>query len=374
VSEAPSAAVPDQAAGPSFPRPASLQPRTAVLLVSSFLSVLLIALMFALPVPYVVLKPGPALNTLGEVGGKPLIEVQGRRTYPTSGALDLTTVSVFGGPGNRVSLAAAVRGWLDSTQAVVPVESVYPEGQTVAESRQENERAMVSSQEAATVAALKVLDIPVPTTLTVGGFADAAPAAKVLRVGDVILGVGGVRTPDLTVLRRELDRTEPGGDVRVLVRRGGAELTVTATTIEGREGETRLTLLGVSIDPSFQFPFTVRIQIEDIGGPSAGTMFALGIIDKLTPGDLTGGRKIAGTGTIDADGVVGPIGGIQQKLVGARAAGATYFLAPAGECDEVVDHVPDGLTVVPVATLDEARTAVEAIARGGPEAAALPGC
>jgi Lon-like protease len=132
------------------------------------------------------------------------------------------------------------------------------------------------------------------------------------------------------------------------------------------------TVLGVYIDPTFDFPFSVKIQIEDIGGPSAGTMFALGIIDMLTPGDLTGGKKIAGTGTIDADGRVGPIGGIRQKLVGARRAGASYFLAPADNCEEVRKHVPDGLAVVKVDTLDTARNAVTAIAAG--KAGSLPGC
>ncbi len=141
-------------------------------------------------------------------------------------------------------------------------------------------------------------------------------------------------------------------------------------TSRGEEGQT---LLGVLIDPKYTFPIQVDIKIENIGGPSAGMMFSLGIIDKLTPGPMTGGKKIAGTGTIDSSGQVGPIGGIQQKLVGARDAGAAWFLAPADNCREVVGQVPEGLRVVKVSTLREARVAVEAIGEGK-DTSGLPTC
>ena len=101
-----------------------------------------------------------------------------------------------------------------------------------------------------------------------------------------------------------------------------------------------------------------------VGGPSAGTMFAIGIIDKLTPGALTEGKVIAGTGTISPDGKVGEIGGIQQKLIGARNAGAVLFLAPQSNCQDVIDHIPDGLTVASIATLSEAMTAINAFNTG----------
>jgi PDZ domain-containing protein len=131
-------------------------------------------------------------------------------------------------------------------------------------------------------------------------------------------------------------------------------------------------LLGVLLDPQVELPVDVDFDIENIGGPSAGTMFALGIVDTLTPGEMTGGKSIAGTGTMDLAGNVGPIGGIRQKLVGASQAGAKWFLAPAGNCDEVVGHVPAGLDVVQVGTLGEARDAVEAIAAG--DGGSLPTC
>ncbi len=350
--------------------PSAMHPRTAVLLVSSFAAVLLVAVAMLLPTPYVVLKPGPSLNTLGEVGGQPLISITGRRTYPTSGELDLTTVRLLGGPGSRVNVLQVLSGWLDSSQSVVPVESIFPPDQTAEESQQLNQAEMVTSQESATAAALKALDIPVPTTLTVDGFSEGAPSAAVLRRGDVVLAVNGVRTGDLTTLQEELAKVTAGQRAPVLVRRGGQERTLQVPTASNGQR----TVLGVLIDPTFRFPFDVKIQIENIGGPSAGTMFALGIIDKLTPGELTGGERIAGTGTIDADGTVGPIGGIQQKLVGARSTGARWFLAPADEGPAVVGHVPDGLTVVPVRTLDDALSAVRSIAAAGESTPQLPSC
>ena len=147
---------------------------------------------------------------------------------------------------------------------------------------------------------------------------------------------------------------------------------VTITTAESDDSGAKRAIVGISAGTDHTFPFDIDIKLADVGGPSAGLMFALGLYDKLTPGSLTGGKFVAGTGTIDDDGNVGPIGGIRQKLAGARADGATWFLAPADNCDEVVDHVPDGLDVVKVSTFDQARSAVEAIADG--RTGSLPHC
>lgn len=341
--------------------PAGLGPHTAVLLVSGFVSVVLAAVTMLLPVPYAELRPGPALNTLGSPGGKPLISVTGHETYPTTGSLDLTTVTVAGGPGSRLTLFDVLRGWLSSSDAVLPEQVVFPPGQTEQQSRQENRQEMASSQEAATAAAMGVLGIHVPTVMTIASVEESAPAASTLKPEDVILKVGGATVDDLDSLRGALQKVTPGGVVPVRVRRAGKERTVSVTTLRSGDGRT---VLGVFIDPTFRFPFTVKIQIDDIGGPSAGMMFALGIVDVLTPGSLTGGKQIAGTGTIDSDGFIGPIGGIRQKMVGAREAGARWFLAPSDDCSEVVGHVPDGLRVVGVSSLEQALSAVRAIASG----------
>jgi PDZ domain-containing protein len=360
--------------GSSFPdgapleRP-GLEQRSAVLLIAGFGTVLLAIVLAFIPVPYAVFGPGPVINTLGQVDNRRLISVTGHQTYPPTGVLDMTTVRVFGGPGTRISLVTALGAWLSVKRAAVPVEAVFPPGQTQQQSREQDQLLMVSSQASATAAALGALDIPVPTTLNIAGVSPDAPAVDVLKPKDVITKVQGKPIVDLTELRETLQTVEPGEDVRVTVQRGGRTQELDTATIRGEDGQT---LLGVFLDPKFRFPFTVKIDIPDVSGPSAGMVFALGIIDTLTPGDLTGGKRIAGTGTIDADGSVGPIGGIQQKLVGARQAGAEYFLAPSTNCSEVRGHVPDGLQVFRVSTLADARRAMDAIAAG--RAGSLPTC
>ncbi len=351
------------------PRSRLIDPRTAVMLLACLFSVVLSAVVVLLPVKYAILQPGPVLNTLGQADGKPLISISGHATYKTSGTLDLLTVSVLGGPDRKVTLLQVVDGWLRKSSAVVPEEQVFAPGETQQQSDAENAAEMTSSQQSATAAALSTLGIKVPTKLTVAGTEDTAPAAKVLKKDDVILALNGTAIGDLTQLRTTLAKEKAGADVKVRIRRGGQTRTVTTQTLANADGDT---VLGIYITPDFDFPFDVKIQIENIGGPSAGMMFALGIIDTLTPGDLTGGKDFAGTGTIDADGTVGPIGGIRQKLVGARRAGAEYFLAPADNCNEVVGHIPDGLHVVKVSTLDQARNDVEAIAKG--DTTGLAGC
>jgi PDZ domain-containing protein len=347
----------------------SMNPRTAVLLLSAFVTVVLVAAAWLMPVHYAVLRPGPALNTLGSENGKALISVSGRQTYATSGALDLTTVSVVGGPGGHVELYEVISGWLDPTVAVVPEEAIFPPGQTAQQSEEQNQQEMVSSQESATAAAMASLGIKVPAKITITEVDGKAPAAAVLKAKDVLVAVNGVTIDGVDALHTGLAKIAPGEVAAMTVLRDGTRRDVEVRTREGEDGKVQI---GVFIDATFDFPFDVKIQIEDIGGPSAGTMFALGIIDKLTPGELTGGKKIAGTGTMDADGTVGPIGGIRQKLVGARRAGAGWFLAPADNCAEVVGHVPDGLSVVRIATLDEARAAVEKIGTGS--TGSLPSC
>ena len=108
----------------------------------------------------------------------------------------------------------------------------------------------------------------------------------------------------------------------------------------------------------------VKMHIDDIGGPSAGMMYALGILNKLTGVDLAGGKTIAGTGTIDNNGKVGAIGGIRLKMISAKRDGARWFLAPNSNCDEVVGNIPQGLNVVSVKTLDDAYKALEKIKAG----------
>ena len=350
------------------PLPAQ-SPRAVTLSIAALATVALFALMVLVPVPYAVGAPGPTKDTLGEQKGTPLIEVTGAPTYTSSGELRMTTVSYAGGPGYPVTVPSVLGAWISGTKVVSPVEAVFPSDRSKDEIDQENEADMVSSQENATVAALEELGYVVPATLVVAGAVDGSGAVGVVQEGDVVVSLQGTEIATYTELVKALGQIEPGQRVSLGVERDGEPLDVEIVTGERESGGSQL---GVFIDPSFDLPVDVKIQIEDIGGPSAGTMFALGIIDKLTPQDEVNGVIIAGTGTMDVDGTVGPIGGIRQKLAGARRDGATWFLAPAENCDEVVGSIPAGLRVAKVDTLHSARTAMEAIGAGN--GATLPTC
>jgi PDZ domain-containing protein len=170
-------------------------------------------------------------------------------------------------------------------------------------------------------------------------------------------------------LRDALAKNGAGKPAQVGIVRAQAAQTVTITPVKSGTS----VVLGIGAGMNYTFPFNVSIQLNNVGGPSAGQMFALGIIDKLTPGSLNGGKKVAGTGTIDNEGNVGAIGGIRQKMYSARSAGATWFLAPASNCDEVTGHIPSGLKVVAVKTLDNSLAALKAISTGG-NTGSLPTC
>ena len=334
-------------------------------MISGALTLALGAVAVFLPAPYVVESPGPTFNTVGTVKGEngedtPLIEIEGSQTYPTNGDLDLTTVYVSGGPGSAMSFLEAVGAWLNPEDAVVPEEFVYPRGTTGEQVDEQNAAAMTSSQEAAVAAALRELDIAFTEELAVADLVEDSPASGVLQPGDTLIRVDGTDINGIDTLRTKLQ--ESGGDpVEVTYRRDGEEQTAALTPVPGDAGSYQL---GIYLATSFDFPFDVSIALDNVGGPSAGMMFALGIIDRLTPGELTGGKHFAGTGTIDSAGNVGAIGGIAQKMAGAADAGAEFFLAPADNCGEVVGNIPDGLDVVRVSTLDEARSAVEELAAG----------
>ena len=336
-------------------------PRSRALLVAGGTALVLGAAGLLLPAPYVVESPGPTFNTIGEISSNPLIRIEGRETYPTTGELDLTTVYVSGGPNGGVSMAEVLGAWLSPDEAVLPVDFVYPPGTTSSEVKEENAAAMTSSQESAVAAALAQLDIPYTEELAVAGTMEGAPADGRLDKGDVLLEVDGKAIDGMDSLRQALNESA-GNPAEITVRRDGEEQTVQITPELSDSGAYQM---GAYLSIDFTFPFEVSIELENVGGASAGTMFALGIIDKLTPGELTNGRHFAGTGTIDASGNVGPIGGIAQKMVGAKDSGAEFFLAPEANCGEVAGHIPEDLVVVSVATLDDALTAVEVLAAGG---------
>lgn len=335
--------------------------RTLTLAVAGFLVVLLSAVAALLPVPYVALNPGPVSDVLGGAGKTELIHIDGRTTYPAEGKLDLTTVSVLGGPAKRLDLVTALRGWVDDKVAVVPEEQVYPEGETAEEAEQQSAAEMRDSQENATTAALRQLGIPITSRLLVQDVPKGSPSRGKLRTGDQLLAVDGTPVAGGAQLRELITSREAGDRVRLTVRRDGATVTATVRTIAAEDGRA---IVGITTQDDAEYPFTVEISLEDVGGPSAGLMFALGIVEKLTPGSLTGGAHVAGTGTIDDAGRVGAIGGITQKMLGAKAAGATVFLAPPGNCEEAKATKPDGLRLVRAATLASSVRSLERLSEG----------
>lgn len=340
-------------------------------------AILLVFVVALLPSPYAVEQPGPVYDTLGATGtGKdraPLISIPGRTTYPATGQLDLLTVSVLGSTTGGPSWFDLAQAWLDPSKAVIPLEAVFPQGETQDQAEQDSAQQMTSSQQSAIAAALTQLGDDVNGTVTIGTIQSGSAASGVLQKGDVVTSYDGAAIQDSCSLQNAVIANGTSAATVVVTRAGASKtIRITPRPVADGTGGTR-PLLGVSTSTDITPPFTVTLRIDDVGGPSAGMMFALGIIDKLTPGSMTGGRHVAGTGTICGDGQVGAIGGIVQKMSAARAAGATLFLAPADNCDEVVGHIPSGLDVVPVKTLSDSVATLDHVRERG-SAQGLPTC
>jgi Lon-like protease len=332
--------------------------RALTLLVAGIGAVVLAIAGATLPVPYVVLSPGPTINTLGSFQDQKLIQVTGHRVYPTTGHLNLVTVSFQGGPGDEINLFTALQAWLSPHDAVVPQEELFGNNTNVKQVQQQNVQEMTSSQELATAAALTQLKIPFQKNVAIAAVIKGMPADGKLKAGDLIIAVGGkVVDGNSDLAARLIQSRKPGTPVVITVSRDGKQQKVLLATTQ-QNGKAAV---GIRVDRTYKFPFTVKFKVGDIGGPSAGLMFALGLVDMLSPGNLTEGKFIAGTGEIDDSGDVSPIGGIQQKMVGARNQGATLFLAPAGNCGDVRGAIPAGLSVVKVSTLNQAVQELEAV-------------
>ncbi|MFI6152279.1 PDZ domain-containing protein [Kitasatospora sp. NPDC051170] len=359
--------------------------RSATMLAATLLLIALLCVSVLMKVPYTEMSPGPTYNTLGDQGGKPVITVTGHDSYPTSGHLNMTTVQVTGAK-YEPSLVNAVIGWLRDDVMVVPHDNVYPKGQSDADAKKLNAEEFASSEDSARTAALKQLGIPVGNDLIVKSVTAGAPAEGKLHAGDQIVAVDGTAVASAEQVVGVVTKHKPGESVVFTVvprSQGGAAGTrtdVTVPTTRARDLDPKapaeradLAVVGIGTGVRHTYPFQIDIGLQDVGGPSAGLMFSLGIIDKLTPGgDLTGGKFVAGTGTIDDDGKVGPIGGISMKIIAARDAGAEYFLTPSSNCSEAAKNVPSGLTLVRTDTLDGALKSLEQIRSG--QTAALPSC
>ncbi len=339
--------------------------RGRTVLVGSSVTAVLVLAAAVIPVPYVAVGPGVTYNTLGSVDGTEVISFSGKdipasatRAEPAGGHLNMTTVSIT----DKVPLFQAIGLWATGRYALAPREDYFPPDKTVDEVKEKDARDFRDSQSAAEIASLRFLGYPSVTY--VGEIPDRSPSAGVLQPQDRIIGIDGTPVTDFASLQAALKATSPGQVVAVRVLRDEKEVTA-KVTLGSNESVGPQGFLGVGAVERPVAPFTTSIALERIGGPSAGLMFTLGIIDKLTDDDLTGGRFIAGTGTVDADGQVGGIGSVLLKLITAREAGATVFLVPADNCAEAVTAVPEGLELVKVGTVKEAVAALETLKAGG---------
>ncbi|MGH3777286.1 MAG: YlbL family protein [Pseudonocardiaceae bacterium] len=337
--------------------------RTWTLLLSLGLAMALGLLGGLAPVPYVALRPGPTFNTLGEVAGKTVVDIKGAQTYPTTGNLNLTTVSVV----DNVSLYGALGLWISGRSALVPRDEIFPPELSEQQVEKQNQQLFRDSESKAETAALRYLGYP--TQVVVDPVAADGAANGKLAAGDRLLAVDGQQARTGQQVVDMLATSHPGQLVQVRFQRPGAPPQDVVITLGAGQQPGR-GYLGVGVTDRPDVNFDIIISLADVGGPSAGLMFALAIVDKLTPGALAGNTFVAGTGEIATGGAVGPIGGIPLKMIRAREAGASVFLVPAGNCAEAVQRAPEGLRLVRVGTLTEAVHALDDLHAGRQP----PGC
>ncbi|MBB5153342.1 YlbL family protein [Saccharopolyspora phatthalungensis] len=332
--------------------------RTWTLLTSVVLVVAFGLLGAFVRVPYVALGPGPTYDTLGLDGNVPVISIDGQQTFPTGGHLNMTTVSVT----DQLSLFGALGLWISGRYALAPRELYFPPDKSEQQIEQENTRAFNDSQTSAETAALRYLGYPMK--VVVGEIVKGSPADGVLEPGDHLLTANGKPVTDPPSLKAALNGTKAGDRVEIRFRHADQPERAASVQLAANPGSDPQGFLGVGAVERPDVNFHIKISLADVGGPSAGLMFTLAIIDKLTPGELNGGRFVAGTGEINPDGAVGPIGGIPFKMVKAREAGATTFLVPAGNCAEAKAQAPEGLQLAKVATLGDATKALDDLRDG----------
>jgi PDZ domain-containing protein len=342
--------------------------RARTLWIGCSIAAALLVLGAAVPVPYVALGPGSTFNTVSYGQGRQVItftggDIPAAAAEQPTGHLNMLTIRII----DQIPMIEAVAMWASGRYQMAPREEYYPPNKSKQQVTQENVQMFRDSQSAAEIEALRYLGYP--NVVYVGDVDQSSPSWNILKPNDRITRIDSTAVTDYASLAAVMKRTRPGQSVTVTVQRDGKPVTAPVTLgAEPKQGPQGFLGVGVVERPSA--PFQIHISLEDIGGPSAGLMFTLGIIDRLTPGNLTGGKFIAGTGEMDLDGNVGAIGGVTFKEVTARSAGAQYMLVPAANCAEAMTAVPDGLTLAKVSTLTDALAAVTTIAKGGTP----PGC
>lgn len=330
-------------------------------LVGGIAAVLVVALVAAavVRIPYYRISPG-RLRPVDQA-----IQIEGTPTYPSDGTIEYPTISM-----GQVTPLQAFVGWLDPDVDVLHEDDALG-GQDREQNRQLNLAAMTASTQVASTVALRTLGYEVTSTGTgavVMSVVEGSAADGVVEVGDTVVAVDGTPVGIAEELGELLGAKAPGDEAVLRLESfhdgAGREVTVTLGAHPDEPDRAMLGVTSSTRDIRFHFPFEVTVQTGEVGGPSAGLAFTLGVVDLLTPGDLTGGNVVASTGTIRLDGSVGPIGGIHQKVVAADDAGATIFFVPVQELDQA-EAAAAGMSmeVVGVASLDDAIAALED--RGG---------
>ncbi|MFM7491022.1 MAG: PDZ domain-containing protein [Actinomycetota bacterium] len=323
-----------------------------------FFYLLTIATLLA-PIPFVFFKPGVPDNVAGKI-----ISIKDVKTYPINGKLFITSILVTN-PDSPVFGAETLVNWAIGPHVVLPKESVYPPIQPAQKIERDSRNEMESSKVTATAAALRYLGYEFNEAFYVSDIREYSDAIKKLKIGDVITAIDGKEINQIEEIRTSYATKSIGDPLSITVERKDKDGKVSSVTtqvflVENLDIEEKeKPAIGILVGTSARFPIDVDFNLPGVGGPSAGMIFALGIIEKLTEEDLVRGRKIAGTGTITASGKVGGIGGIEEKMVGAARIGATIFIAPRENCPDI-EHIPEGLKVIPVSTLSEAIEALRA--------------
>jgi Lon-like protease len=309
-------------------------------------------------VPYVSLGPGPTFDTLGQVDGTEVVDIVGTQVHPTTGHLNMTTVA----QRDNLTLGEAMALWLSGQEQLVPRDLVYPPGKSRDEVNKDNNDDFVLSEANAQYAALGYLKYA--PSLTVEAVNKDGPSDGRLLAGDAIDTVDGTKITSVDQFQFLLKQTKPGQSILVEYRRKNGPPGTKKITL-GQNKDRSYGFLGVSVREAPWAPFQITFNLANIGGPSAGLMFSLAVIDKLTTGDLADSKFVAGTGTIDPDGKVGAIGGITHKMLAAHDAGATVFLVPADNCGEARSGNDGGLELVKVDTVGQAVDALHILSAGG---------
>ncbi len=313
----------------------------------------------SLAVPYAAEGPGPTFNTLGDVDGTPVVDIKGAPLDSTTGNLNMTTVAVTTG----MTLPQLIGLWAFSDASIVPLDQVIPQHLTQEEVDTRNKEEFTNSEALATMAALRYLDLPLG--VTVAEVMPDSPAEDELRKGDTIRAVNGTEVTEPQEVQKIVQEAKPRSTITLTVVRDKRSVKV-PIQVEANPQNKKSSYIGVYLTSSSATGIDVHFNLNEVGGPSAGLIFALAVIDKLSPGQLNGGKFVAGSGTIDESGKVGPIGGIEHKVAAAHSAGAQLFLSPAQNCSEAVGKEHGDMKIVSVSTLHDAIAQMEAFSKGKP--------